>query len=392
MNTNKNRNLLQQPYDFIVCGAGCAGLTFIYKILPYAKLKNKKILLIDSNTKKENDRTWCFWNDVETCFDPIIEKKWDKLQFKTNNYNFTLNIWPYQYKLIKGINFYDFCFKQIKQENNVDFVEANIEAIENSKTGVVVTTKENSYLGKFALNSILFNPQKLITPNSLLQHFKGWVIKTTDNFFNDNVATFMDFSISQNAGASFMYVLPTSSNTALVEYTLFTKQILATEEYDAALKKYIKENLGITSYSIIHIEFGIIPMTDYKFQKHNGNIINMGIASGCVKPSTGFAFNFIQQEIDEIINLIAADKPPFIKTNFKQRKFRFYDSVLLEVINQNKMPAHQIFELIFKKNPPQRVLQFLNNKTNIWQDLLIMNSVPTKIFLPVALKKLLHIK
>ena len=87
-----------------------------------------------------------------------------------------------------------------------------------------------------------------------------------------------------------MYVLPTSTTEALLEYTLFSKNLLSKEEYEAEIQKYI-ENLGITEYEIIEKEEGNIPMTCYPFWKHNTkNIVNIGSAGGWTKASTGYTF------------------------------------------------------------------------------------------------------
>jgi len=51
------------------------------------------------------------------------------------------------------------------------------------------------------------------------------------------------------------------------------------------------------------------------------------------------------------------------------------------------MDADEIFAHLFKKNPPQRVLKFLDNETNFIEELKILNSVPTQIFLPVAVRE-----
>jgi lycopene beta-cyclase len=54
------------------------------------------------------------------------------------------------------------------------------------------------------------------------------------------------------------------------------------------------------------------------------------------------------------------------------------------------MQGADIFAAIFKKNKPQTVLQFLDNNSSFLQDLQIMYSVPTTIFLPAAIKEILH--
>ena len=60
----------------------------------------------------------------------------------------------------------------------------------------------------------------------LQQHFIGWFIKTKVDTFDDTTATFMDFSVPQKGNTRFMYVLPMDKQTALFEYTLFSKERL----------------------------------------------------------------------------------------------------------------------------------------------------------------------
>ena len=377
-----------KTYDYIICGAGCAGLTFLYEILAYKNLANKNILIIDATFKTENDRTWCFWQQENNVFEKIVKHKWNNLHFEAVDHNNTFSINPYYYKIINGLDFYNFVLNFASSFKNVVFAKEKIIEIENTASGAVVKTNQNTYLSNYVFNSIIFDESALNTKNSLLQHFKGIIIETTEPVFSPTEATFMDFTVSQQNGTTFMYVLPTSSTRALVEYTLFTKFILKEEEYDAALQDYIKNKLQITDYRIVHTEFGIIPMTDFKFPTHNGNIINIGTAAGCVKSSSGFAFRFIQKYTKQIIELLIQGKKPIVKRTFNDKKFHFYDSVLLEVIAQNKMQGSEIFTSIFKRNSPQLVLKFLDNETNIWEDIKIMSSVPMKVFLPIAIRKL----
>ncbi|MBS4043581.1 MAG: hypothetical protein KGZ59_07175 [Chitinophagaceae bacterium] len=377
-------------YDYIITGSGASGLSLLYKILNNKHLSKKNILVIDSSEKINNDRTWCFWENQASDFESIVFCKWNNIKMNgtlsENNYN----ILPYQYKMIRGIDFYEFVLNYCKSFQNISFLKANVLKIENLENKAIVTTSDAVYSATYVFNSIVFNTASHITSNSLLQHFKGIEIETEENNFESDIATFMDFNIPQTHGHSFVYVLPINEKRALVEYTVFSKSTITDDEYNSGLVDYIKNNLQLNHYKIIHEEKGVIPMTDYVFPLHNKNIINIGTAAGWVKASSGFAFSNIQKRTKQIVSLLAANKSPIIKRSFNDKKFHFYDSVLLEVLSKNKLTAEKIFTTIFKKNPSERILRFLNNETSVWEDLKIMSSVPTSVFLPTAFKKIIQ--
>ncbi|MBD0278581.1 MAG: lycopene cyclase, partial [Flavisolibacter sp.] len=67
----------------------------------------------------------------------------------------------------------------------------------------------------------------------------------------------------------------------------------------------------------------------------------------------------------------------------------FYDSVLLHILQHRQLPGAAIFTDLFKKNAPQKVLQFLDNETSLVEELRIISTLPT---LPFAKAALQHIK
>jgi lycopene beta-cyclase len=173
----------------------------------------------------------------------------------------------------------------------------------------------------------------------------------------------------------------------LVEYALFSEARLQVEDYETELKRYITEKLGLADYSVTHSEFGMIPMTDTRFRKEEGNIINVGVVGGEVKGSTGYAFQFIQKRAGTIVNALKSTGSPGNAGNTK--RFRFYDGVLLRILHEKKMSGADIFAAIFRNNPPERILCFLDNESTLIQDLQIMASVPSNVFLPVGLSQLI---
>ena len=377
-------------YDFIIAGSGCGGLSLLYRILQEPTLQNKSILIIDKDKKNSDDRTWCFWEKKEGIFDSIVHAKWNTLEFLSTDFEEKLDLGTYTYKMIRGVDFYNFVINHAKKFSNVTFLQESIVSITPDENSASVKTTENSYEGNIVFNSTaIFNPE-ITAQNSLLQHFKGWVVKTETPFFNPKIGRLMDFRVSQINGTTFMYVLPISTTEALIEYTLFTTTVLDKEAYNTALKKYIKEELKIENYSISHEEFGVIPMSLAKFEKNPGkNIINIGTAGGFTKASSGYTFQFIQKDVTEIVTRLKSGKNLNVNTSFENKLYNWYDRTLIDVLLSEKMTGAEIFTEMFQKNSPEKILAFLGNESTLLEDITIMTSLPTKPFLTSGIKQLL---
>lgn len=384
----KNNDL---KYDYIIAGSGCAGLSLLYRLLINPVFQSKKILVIDRVQKNENDRTWCFWEEGKGLFESVVTHEWKSLIFKNEDFTRQFDLENYRYKMIQGKDFYDFVLSHAASFENVTFKNENIKGITSDSIEASVETEENIYRSQYLFNSTsLFNPN-ITEENSLLQHFTGWVIKTKEGTFDSKVGTLMDFTLDQKHGATFMYVLPTSPTEALVEYTLFSKSVLPKEEYQSALKHYIKDNLQISDYEITHTEFGIIPMSLAKFERKSdafNRLINIGTAGGYTKASSGYTFQFVQKNTAQIVKNLLEQKNPNPEKSFDDKRYEWYDRTLLEVILSGKMEGKEIFSLMFSKRSPEAILKFLGNESTIWDDLKIVTALPIAPFMKAGLKQL----
>ncbi|MFB9054109.1 lycopene cyclase family protein [Formosa undariae] len=382
----------QIKYDYIIAGSGCAGLSLLYRILKEPTLNKKNILVLDSVKKDSNDKTWCYWETENGLFDSIVTHAWKTLEFRTSEFTQRLNLEHYSYKMIKGLDFYNHVLSCAKTFKNVTFKFETIEDILSEQNNAIVKTENANYSADYIFNSTnLFNPT-INTENALLQHFEGWVIKTDKPTFNDSVGTLMDFRLNQDHGDTFMYVLPTSANEALIEYTLFSEKILDKAQYKIALEQYIKDDLKIEEYEIVHKEFGVIPMSLAKFSrrpKSEERIINIGTAGGFTKASSGYTFQFIQKNTKQITKNLLHGKYPNPKMTFREKMFQWYDRTVLEVIISKRMTGKDIFSIMFKNLPPEDILKFLGNESKLIDDIKIMNSLPKTPFLIAGIKRLL---
>lgn len=368
-------------FDYIFTGTGLASLMTIYKMVLSGKFTDKSILLLDQDSKKTNDRTWCFWEKEESIWNPVISKKWDMALFANKDFKRDLELKPYTYNKISGLDFYNFVFERISNLPNVTFLNEKVTDINELETHVFVGTEENRYTANYLFNSIYtkaFVESQTKYP-VLQQHFVGWFIKSASEVFNADKVTFMDFSVEQKENTRFMYVLPTSATEALVEYTLFSEKLLATEEYEKEIQLYLNQ-LGIRQYEIIEKEQGSIPMTCYPFWKKNTKrVLNIGTAGGWTKASTGYTFKNSDKKSSELVEFItnkSASTPLSMKTFHKKSRFWFYDLLLLDILYRHNELGSSIFSSLFKKGNPQFIFKFLDEETNFFEDVKVILKCP----------------
>lgn len=381
-----------KQYDYIFTGTGLSALMTVYKMAQSGQFKDKTILLLDENAKKTNDRTWCFWTKKKGIWNNIISKTWDSALFANQDFQRNLDLIPYQYHMVKGLDFYTQVFDVISKEENIHFLNQKVTDIEESETIIMVQTETESFSCSKLFNSIYTKSKMDIQTDYpvLQQHFIGWFIKSEQAIFNSEQATFMDFSVEQKGNTRFMYVLPTSKTEALVEYTLFSHTLLTKEEYEIEIKNYIQK-LGISHYEIIEKEQGSIPMTCYPFWKQNTkNVINIGSAGGWTKASTGYTFKNSDKKSSELVAFLQRE------TNFtkfhKRNKFWFYDLLLLDILDRKNELGSSIFSSMFKKGNPTLIFKFLDEETSLFEDIQVILKCPKVPFIQALFHAIFKIK
>ncbi|MEL7020908.1 MAG: lycopene cyclase family protein, partial [Bacteroidota bacterium] len=224
--------------------------------------------------------------------------------------------------------------------------------------------------------------------NQVRQHFKGWIIRSSQPAFDPNVATFMDFRIEQKGETRFVYVLPQNEYEAMVEGTIFSNQLLTDAAYDKINADYIQKYLGIDEYEILEEETGQIPMTDFPFKRHyDKRIINIGTTGGLVKPSSGYAFVRIQEHASAIVQALQKGHAPLLTPNWYRQRFRFYDAILLNVILQDRLTAKTVFTELFKHNSVASIFNFLNEKNKNFSEFSLMWTLPKLPFIQALLSE-----
>jgi len=368
-----------KQFEYVIAGAGAAGLTLAF-LLVKSQSSKKSILIIDKDAKSSNDRTWCFWERGPNLLEELVYHRWDQAHFSADNFSNTYQISPYQYKLIRGIDFYQYMRKFLGEHDQVTWIQDEVKQIEPD--GTVHTTHQVVKANMVFDSTMSFQDFDGLDKHTvLLQHFKGYFIKTAAAAFDPSTFTYMDLDIAQHGDFRFGYVLPFSKTEALVEYTLFSKALLEQTDYTAKLEAYITKKLGIEKYQITEEEFGVIPMTDYPFSlKVTDNHYRIGISGGFAKPSTGYTFLRGQKLLAQMVENLNQGRPLDAGLAYQQKRFKKYDSTLLRVLAKENNKGKQAFTEMFRKNGMKTMFRFLDEETKLSDELAIMSSTPLLTF------------
>ena len=349
-----------KEFDYVIIGGGCAGLSLAYELEINHKLKDKSLAIIEKRKEYKRDKTWSFWKVINHNFEDCVIKSWNNFSINTTQNSHELNSIKFPYQSINSGKFYEKINLKLSSNPNISFFKGLSEI--NST------------------NSIIFNSifKGDLNKSEYWQHFQGIEIETSKNIFDDEILNLMDFNCDQRNDVHFFYTLPFSKNRALIETTwLSDLKDQSLMDYDLQLENYIKNNLGIQNYKINFTEKGTIPLF-YPSVEKDDRVINIGSAGGMTRLSTGYTFlniqehsKYLSKNIENITNK---------KKYHLGKKYEFLDKIFLKVLKNNPEKMPDIFYKMFQ-NSASTVIRFLSNKSNIFEDLKIINKMPKIIFL-----------
>ncbi len=386
-------------YDVILAGGGSAGLNLAHALLD-SSLRDRSILIVDRDAKVTNDRTWCSWLSGPHPFEPLLHRSWDRVRFTGGGADTVLPLAPYRYAMLRGLDLYEHSRERFAALPHVTWLQGEIEHVGDGGAGAEVVVDGTTFTADWAFDSRWvgrdYTPRTAaaaaglptLAPDRhhyLQQHFVGWEIETDAPAFDPLVATLFDFRTPQRGpdgwdGMRFLYVLPFTERTALVEYTLFSAHLLPPAAYEEALREYLHGVLGVTDYRITATERGVIPMTDQPFPRRAGrSVMRTGTRGGRVKASSGFAFLRTAQDAQAIVRSLVARGHPFDVPE-PPRRYRLFDSILLQVLYRRGDLAERVFADLFTRNPVDRLLRFLDEEGPLTENLQLMATVPRGAF------------
>lgn len=345
-------------------------------------LEDHRVLVLDPAGKTANDRTWCFWSRDEDAITremgPWLSASWDWL----DDGPVQRSLSPFSYHHLRSGDLYRQVQAEVATCPNLRWLPLAVNAIHERADHVEVQAGDRSFRAVRVCSS---RPEEAFTPDAagslplLWQSFRGWRVRFERPLPRPDAIRLMDFGIPQQGHCQFVYFLPTSPQEALAEITRFGERAVMEPEALSLLEEWLLPRFG--PYEVLEEEDGAIPMTQRLQQARRGHsrIIPIGTPAGAVKPTTGYAFHTMFRHAQEIAAVLPADGP--IPGISRKGRFLFYDALLLDILARDPGQGSRIFGALFRRNPPGRILAFIDECSTWWQDALLLASLPWQPFL-----------
>ena len=368
-------------YQTAIIGAGCAGLTLGYHLIGS---KSEPIVLIDKQTNR-NDHLWSYWDNGRDSLNlprPFIKKKWANWAIRTQTKEVIRTGNSFQYVCLSSAVFESHLQRAIQNSNGTILREAVTGT--NIKKGTKSLSLSNG--SELAINNVYDSRPPLVSDGAMYQHFVGLNIQADDPIFDDSTAILMDFRVPQSSGIHFIYVLPFSKKSALIESTVYSEKLLPHSWYKQQIYNYVQKNFSKTNWEIIGEEAGALPLNNKYPEVSFG--IPIGLNANAMRASTGYAFSQIMAQISELV--LKIESSPNKITVKKGSSFieDFMDEIFLDVLSKSPQRAPEIFSKVLESLTGDEFAEFMSGYCPASTKAKIIAALPKSLFSIAAIRRI----
>ncbi|MFH8254125.1 lycopene cyclase family protein [Streptomyces roseolus] len=375
--------------DVLIIGAGAAGLSLAWRLLtPPPGVPAPRVTLVDAppGPLRPPERTWCYWEKGAGDYDGALTASWQRLRVRgADGEPYSRGLGELRYKMLRSPAFERALRPALAPLHRTEAVVGEVRELPGGGAEALCRTADGADL-RLRARWVFDSRPPAVAPRAarvrLLQHFKGWFVRTERPAFTPDTVELMDFRTPQpDHGLAFGYVLPLGPHEALVEYTQFSSSVLGDAAYDQALHHYTDAVLGLGPLRIRGVERGVIPMTDARHARRAGrHVFRIGTAGGAVRPSTGYAFAAVQRQTRAVAEALHQGREPVPPRAYSARS-HLMDTVLLRGLDTGRIAGPDFFTRLFAHVPAERLLRFLDGDTRLGEDLLIGLRTPVAAML-----------
>ena len=363
-----------------ILGGGCAGLSLARR---FASRDDMDIAILDpSDPQERGEHSWGFWSipETEEAY-AMARKTWTRWQIITPEDRVEQQATKHPYASLESKAWLTSA-RRTALDAGAHFVKASVLDLRRTTNGYEMTTSK----GEATADMVVDSRSPAQAKNIMLQHFIGWEIETAHDCFDPDTATLMDFRCDNSRGVHFIYTLPFGPRRALVESTLFSPQTEDDLFYETAIDQYCRQILNSGDYIILRRERGVIPMARLKPQ--DAHVTAIGGNGGAIRPSSGYAFPFIQKQVDILSGLSQNGKPfPRGPVNPHKPLDLWMDDIFLSVLRHEPEQAPRLFSAMAKSLNGDEMARFLSGMADNRLRAKVIMAMPKWPFIKALLRR-----
>jgi lycopene beta-cyclase len=359
-------------YDYGIAGAGVSGLCLADALT--RQFPRCRVLLIDPVA--DPDYNISFWTDGE--IPPLGDtlKTWHQLAVQCGSERRVCPLRRYRLHSLWRADLDRVLTERLRQTGRATFLDEALTHCIDHGDGVEITTTHGSVRVGWLFDS---RPKPLpADPAGLSMAGLTCELRATRPVFDPAVATLFDF-VLETPHFDFLYVLPDTPTTALVNYAAVTPPGGEVPEDACAriLKRYLAERWGIaTGYTVARSYYGGIPLSARRVTRQSGGrVLDIGVRGGMLKPSTSYAFARILTDTAQIVGALERTGRPFYQ-DARPYYYRATDARMLRVYRRYPALAQRLMFHMFSEADGDVSLAFLDEKNTLKQNLSLFQRVP----------------
>ena len=425
--------------DVAIVGSGGAGSSLLLALdreltrrrAAGAAVESPSLVVVDPVHRAADDRTWCVWDDGVNALESCVHRAWHRVAVETvDGRRVTLELGRSRYVMVRSSAVYaaaDLAAQRLGAERRT----VAVQSIEQDGEAARLSLADGGAVrARWVFDSRPTAPERPAR-TAWWQHFRGWVVQFDEiagepGPLTPELPMLMDFSVPQSPrSVSFGYVLPDDAHRGLVEYTVFSRDRwidpsktgdadaddgdndgggdgdgvsgdggrpgaqagggAGGARYDAELRAYLDRRWPGRGYRVVEVEDGAIPMSDAYYPQQVGRrILRLGTAGGSTRPSTGYTFATLQRQVAVVAKRLIDGVDP-VPPQPHSARHTWMDAVLLRALDEGLVDGAQLFSTMLTANPPARVVDFLDGRSSLAEDVALMRSLPFTPMLRAAL-------
>lgn len=365
-------------YDWVIIGAGCAGLALANALHRHGYAG--RLLILEARKAYTHDRTWCYWARHGSPEHEQGEWSWDRLVFSSRETGWLHHQYhDWCYVCLSSQTYYQRSFIGLEL-SPFDFeLDQQVIAIDGSADeGFCVQTQTHSYNAKQVMDT-RFQLHDCVP--LLYQKFIGREYRLSQPIKHSNTVRLMCDMHAKSGGIMFYYLLPFSAEYVLVEPTGFQPKVIKS----AVFEPYFSTIFDIENLQVSHQvreETGILPM-GLQSQTISPNRHYGGIGGGALRASSGYGFLRIQRWAQDTASRIVFGR--HLNSVYPEPRLQaVLDQLFLTIIRKHPARASQIFLDLMSGKDQTSFLKMMRDEASLCDWGRLMVKLPKSLFLKEA--------